>query len=124
MRGGRLGDVDKLNPNDPRPPYLQVAEAFRRAIAEGRYGPGDKLPVHHAAADQYGVSVGTVKRAYTELQQASLIVTRQGQGSYVRSDGAANAGKAVEGSGDLDAQVRDLAARVAAIERQLAERQG
>jgi GntR family transcriptional regulator len=117
-----LADVDKLNPDDPRPPYRQVADALTHAIDSGTYTPGAKLPPHAAVAEQYGVSVGTVKRAFADLQNAGLIVTRQGQGSYVRA--TPGEGGAAAGEADLRSVVAALAARVAAIERQLAERRG
>jgi DNA-binding GntR family transcriptional regulator len=79
-----LADVDKLDLDDARPPYQQVADALRHKLGGDDYGPGSKLPAHAAVADDFGVSIGTVKRAFAELQREGLIVTRQGQGSFVR----------------------------------------
>lgn len=120
--------MDKLNPDDARPPYQQVAEALRQAIENGRFKPGQKLPPHHAVVSDFGVSLGTVKRAYSELQTAGLIITRQGQGSFVRTrtsatdsdhtDGAVNAGEDVAA---LRAAVAALSDRVAAVERRLSD---
>lgn len=78
--------MPKLNPDNPSPPYLQVIEGFRREIANGTYAPGEKLPSYDAAADEWGVSVGTVKRAFGALQQEGLITTRHGTGSFVHPD--------------------------------------
>jgi len=114
--------VDKLNPDDPRPPYQQVADALRTAISSGEYAVGAKLPGHSAVAAQFGVSVGTVKRAFADLQRDRLIVTRQGQGSYVRATaGATDDGGEVA---TLRRALEDMAARIAEIERQLADLQG
>ncbi|MFE0022365.1 GntR family transcriptional regulator [Amycolatopsis sp. NPDC059021] len=77
--------MDKLDPNDPRSPYLQVSESLRSQILSGAIAPGEKLPSYQALADDFGVSVGTVKRAFAQLVDDQLIVTRQGQGSYVRN---------------------------------------
>jgi DNA-binding FadR family transcriptional regulator len=55
------------------------------AIGSGRYRPGEKLPPHREVADDFGVSVGTIKRAFALLQSQGLIVTRQGQGAFVRT---------------------------------------
>ncbi|HEY9412969.1 MAG TPA: GntR family transcriptional regulator [Jiangellaceae bacterium] len=111
--------MDRLDPDDVRPPYQQVAGKLRDAIRGGEYGPGAKLPGHQAVADEYGVSVGTVKRAFTLLQQEKLVVTRQGQGSYVRPDAAAVDGQDDDNLGDLRLGLERLAARVEAIERRL-----
>lgn len=80
--------MEKLDPDDPRPPYQQVSEALVAAISQGEYAPGAKLPPHHQVAADFGVSVGTVKRAFALLQQQGLIVTRQGQGAFVRTQPA------------------------------------
>jgi DNA-binding transcriptional regulator YhcF (GntR family) len=74
-----------LDPDDTRPPYAQVAAALRHEIEFGVLRPGAKLATHQYLADQYGVSVGTIKRALGELQGAGLIVSRQGQGAFVRT---------------------------------------
>ncbi|MFF0145975.1 regulatory GntR family protein [Amycolatopsis sulphurea] len=74
--------MDKLNPNDPRPHYAQIAEVLAGEVREGSH-EGQKLPTHQEVAERFSVSVGTVKRAYAQLQDDGLIVTRQGQGAYV-----------------------------------------
>lgn len=78
---GMLG----LDPDDPRPPYAQVADVLRRQIEQGLLAPGAKLPTHQELVSQYGVSVGTIKRALGQLQGAGLIISRQGQGAFVRT---------------------------------------
>jgi DNA-binding transcriptional regulator YhcF (GntR family) len=74
-----------LDPDDTRPPYAQVVAALRQEIEQGVLRPGVKLPTHQQLVERYGVSVGTVKRALGELQGAGLIVSRQGQGTFVRT---------------------------------------
>ena len=74
-----------LELGDARPPYQQVADVLRAEISSGRYQPGDRFPTHGEVAAAYGVALGTVKRAYAVLQDQGLIVTRQGQGSFVRA---------------------------------------
>lgn len=111
--------MDKLNPDDPRPPYRQVADALRSAIHQGKYHPGDKLPPHGTVAEHYGVSVGTVKRAFADLQQDKLIVTRQGQGSYVRSAAGELTVPEDASLADLRRLVESLALRVEALEHRL-----
>jgi DNA-binding transcriptional regulator YhcF (GntR family) len=74
-----------LDPDDARPPYVQVVEALRRQIDEAVLPPGAKLPTHEQLASHFGVSIGTIKRALGELQGAGVIVSRQGQGAFVRT---------------------------------------
>jgi DNA-binding GntR family transcriptional regulator len=73
-----------LDPDDPRPPYEQVAAALRAAIGDGRYQPGDQLPSRTNLAKDYAVAPMTVQAALRELREEGLIVSRQGAGVYVR----------------------------------------
>ncbi|MGO1055741.1 GntR family transcriptional regulator [Crossiella sp. CA198] len=115
--------MDKLNPDDSRAPYLQIADALRAEIDKGEYEPGAKLPAHKAVATRFGVSVGTVKQAFARLQAAELIVSRQGQGSFVRTqrpDSGVAAGSADSVSlAEVQRQLEDLGRRLAAVEDQL-----
>ena len=77
--------VLRLDPDDVRPPYAQVVDLLRREIDQGTLPAGTKLPTHQELATTFGVSIGTIKRALGELQGANLIVSRQGQGAFVRT---------------------------------------
>lgn len=112
--------MGKLDPDDTRPPYVQVAEAIRRDIADETLKPGAKLPNHMAIAEKYGVSVGTVKRALGELQGGGFVVSRQGQGAFVRTQLPDSAGDTRE-IGELRGKLANHEARLDAIERRLAD---
>lgn len=71
---------------DPRPMYLQIIEQIRHRVAVGDWAPGQELPSIRALAVELKVSVITVKRAYSELEHAGVIVTRQGRGTFVAED--------------------------------------
>lgn len=73
-----------LDPDDPRPPYVQVANALRAAILTKKFSPGDKLPSRSELAQTYGVAPMTVQNALRELREEGLIVSRQGSGVFVR----------------------------------------
>ncbi|MBN9098861.1 MAG: GntR family transcriptional regulator [Pseudonocardia sp.] len=73
-----------LDPDDPRPPYQQVANALRAAILTRTFKPGDKLPSGPELAKRYGVARMTVQQAIRILRDEGLIVSRQGSGVYVR----------------------------------------
>jgi GntR family transcriptional regulator len=63
--------------------YLQIMEQIRMRIAAGDWEAGKELPSIRALAADLRVSVITVKRAYLELEAASVIITRHGKGSFV-----------------------------------------
>lgn len=64
--------------------YRQVAEAIANAIESGELQPGQKLPTHRALADQLGVTVGTITRAYSEAEHQGWLTARIGAGTYVK----------------------------------------
>ncbi|MEY8830366.1 phosphonate metabolism transcriptional regulator PhnF [Sedimentitalea sp. XS_ASV28] len=68
----------------PRTPvWRAIANALRSDIAEGRYGPGDKLPTEATLAARFGVNRHTVRRALADLVEAGLVRTRRGSGAFV-----------------------------------------
>jgi DNA-binding transcriptional regulator YhcF (GntR family) len=73
-----------LDPDDPRPPFQQVANALRAAILTKKFNPGDQLPSGNDLARTYGVSRATVQDALRVLRGEGLIVSRQGSGVFVR----------------------------------------
>ena len=73
-----------LDPDDPRPPYVQVANALRAAILTKTFSPGDRLPSRNDLAKKYNVAPMTVQNALRELREEGLIVSRQGSGVFVR----------------------------------------
>lgn len=79
-----LSDMDELDPDDPRPPFQQVAAVLKAAILTGNYQPGDRLPSYTELASQYGVAVMTAQKAVGVLRDEGLVVSRQGKGSFVR----------------------------------------
>ncbi|NBF01222.1 aminotransferase class I/II-fold pyridoxal phosphate-dependent enzyme [Pseudomonas sp. Fl5BN2] len=67
--------------------YKRLAEALDQAIDQGSLAAGSKLPPHRLLADQLGVTIGTISRAYAELERLGQVVARVGAGTYVRQDG-------------------------------------
>jgi DNA-binding GntR family transcriptional regulator len=74
-----------LPPDDPRPPYLQIADALRQAIRTGELSPGAQIPSTNELALRYGVARNTVRSAVRELTDEGLLVARHGSGVFVRS---------------------------------------
>lgn len=113
--------MGKLDPDDPRPPFRQIADTLREAIESGELAPGEQLPSLLSLSGEYGVSMGTVKSALSELRDAGLIVTRQGKGSYVRThrDEPANSA-GVDVIDQLRQELAEVRDRLAAVEKKLA----
>lgn len=60
----------------------RVAAHIAREIAEGRIGPGEKLPTEHILASTFGVSRSVVREAIAQLRNEELVETRQGVGAF------------------------------------------
>jgi DNA-binding GntR family transcriptional regulator len=71
--------------DDPRPPYLQVAEDLRASIDAGEFQPGEKLPSGRDLSRRYGVALMTMQRAIALLRDEGLVASYQGRGVFVRS---------------------------------------
>lgn len=68
------------------PVYRQLAQAIANAIEHGELQPGQRLPTHRALAEQLGVTVGTITRAYSEAEHQGWLTARIGAGTYVREE--------------------------------------
>ena len=73
-----------LDPDDPRPPYVQVANVLRAAILTRKLEPGERLPSQTDLASRYGVARMTIQQSLRLLREEKLIVSRQGSGVFVR----------------------------------------
>jgi GntR family transcriptional regulator/MocR family aminotransferase len=69
--------------------YRQIYEHFRRAIADGQLGPGDRLPSCRRLAEQFATARGTVDAAYAMLAGEGYVVSRGPAGTIVSPDLAA-----------------------------------
>ncbi|MCU9947001.1 PLP-dependent aminotransferase family protein [Pseudomonas sp. PDM13] len=67
--------------------YKRLAGAMEIRILEGTLEGGAKLPPHRNLADRLGVTIGTVSRAYAELERMGLVIARVGDGTFVRRRG-------------------------------------
>lgn len=65
------------------PRYLQILHFLERAIGDGRLKAGDRLPPQRRVAEQLGVDLTTVTRAYREATQRRLIRPRGTRGTFV-----------------------------------------
>lgn len=67
----------------PIPLYHQVYLDLRSSIDDGKRRPGDQIAPERELAQQYGVSVITVRRALDELAREERIERTRGRGTFV-----------------------------------------
>lgn len=67
----------------PVPLQEQIASQLRRLIATGNLGIGDELPPVRQLANDLGINLNTVARAYRELTDAGLLTSTRGRGTIV-----------------------------------------
>lgn len=76
--------IIRLDPDSPVPPYAQLTEQIGTMIRSGVLPPGARLPAIRHLANDLGVAVNTVGRAYRELENEGLIATHGRHGTTVR----------------------------------------
>lgn len=72
-----------VDPAGAVPPYEQIRSQVEAMVAAGTLRTGDRLPTIRQLAHDLGLATGTVARAYTELEQAGLVVSRRRIGTVV-----------------------------------------
>jgi GntR family transcriptional regulator len=65
------------------PIYTQIVEQVQSQLANGILKPGDQLPTVRALAEELRVNFNTIARAYRMLDEARIISTQQGRGTYI-----------------------------------------
>src|SRR5262245_21651112 len=65
--------------------YQGIVNALERDITAGKLQPGQRLPTHRDLADQLGIALGTVTRAYAEAKRRGIITSGVGRGTFVRA---------------------------------------
>lgn len=65
------------------PIYTQIVNQIQSQLANGILKPGDQLPTVRALASELRVNFNTVARAYRILDEARIISTQQGRGTYI-----------------------------------------
>lgn len=72
-----------VDTDDPTPPYEQLRRQLAELIEAAVLQPGERLPPLRQLAAELGLAVGTIGRAYRELESAGLISSRHGGGTRV-----------------------------------------
>ena len=77
-----------ISNSSDQPLYQQIKDQLKDAILQGDLKDGDSMPSIRRFANDLGVSVLTIRRAYDELEQEGFLVQQVGIGTFVS---AANA---------------------------------
>ncbi len=65
------------------PIYNQIVEQIRQQVASGELKKDGQLPTVRQLASELRVNFNTIARAYRILDEAGLISTQQGRGTYI-----------------------------------------
>lgn len=74
-----------IDHDSPVPPYEQVRAELAARIHDGRLTVGARLPTVRQLANELGLAVNTVARAYRELELGGLVQTRGRAGTFVHT---------------------------------------
>jgi GntR family transcriptional regulator len=66
-----------------RPVYQQIIDQIKRDIALGRLNKNERLPTVRQLAGQLAINPNTIAKAYRQLEQEGIIVTKAGAGAFV-----------------------------------------
>ena len=82
---GMSSNVPAFDPEAAGPSYVyvQVADHIAARITAGELSPGARLPGERDLAEEYGVALGTIRRAVQELRDRGLVVTLPAKGTYI-----------------------------------------
>ena len=73
----------QILPGLDKPIYAQIVAQISENVAKGELSPGDKLPAVRKLAAELVINPNTVARAYNVLEQAGLVTTKTGSGTFI-----------------------------------------
>jgi GntR family transcriptional regulator len=68
-----------------QPLHRQLRDLMMARIEAGEWSPGTYLPPETRLAEDYGVAVGTLRKALLDMAAEGVVVRRQGKGTVVAS---------------------------------------
>lgn len=75
-----------LDRESPIPLYVQIEEMLREKIAQGEWGPGDRIPSETQLNGQLGVARMTLRGVLSTLVDEGLLYRVPGKGTFVSED--------------------------------------
>lgn len=125
-------DAMSVNADDPRPPRVQVADALRAEIGDGRLVAGKRLASIRDLAARFDVSPNTAQAAVDILKTEGLLVAHGNRGTFI-ADPTEQAGEPEESPEfiaitrhleSLDEAVRSMAERLQELETEVRSARG
>jgi GntR family transcriptional regulator len=95
-----------------QPKYLRIHGLLRDRITSGQWPAGSPLPAQRELADEFGVSLMTLRQALQLLIDDGLVDTRHGSGTYVAERYAYDLGHLRSFADDLAAQGAQISTRM------------
>lgn len=78
-----MNNIFQINPQLNVPIYRQLTDGIRSAVKRGALTSGQQLPTVQDLSVDLGIAVGTIKRAYDELEREGIVEKVQGRGTFV-----------------------------------------
>lgn len=69
--------------NTPIPAYYHLQLTMQKEIEQGNWTPGEQIATERQLALEHGLSIGTVKKAITNLVNQGYLYRIQGKGTFV-----------------------------------------
>lgn len=94
-----------LNPTSAVPVFEQIGVAIRQQIEQGTLSAGTRLPATRTLAQELGLAVNTVAKAYRVLEAQGVLEGRGRHGTFVSDP---HGGAAQRAAADFVATMRSL----------------
>jgi GntR family transcriptional regulator len=104
------------NAADRQPKYLRIHSNLRERITSGQWPAGSPLPSQRDLADEFGVSIMTLRQALQLLTDEGLIQTRHGSGTFATAHYAYDLGHLRSFASDLSAQGAEITTQLLAAQ--------
>jgi len=89
----------RLDFGSSTPIYAQIVDQVSAQLNTGELKPGDQLPTVRQLASELRVNFNTIARAYRLLDEAGLISTQRGRGTYLLDRETGTAGELMRKEG-------------------------
>lgn len=66
--------------------WKQVADHVEALIRAGELAANARLPGERALAEEYGVAIGTIRRAVQDLRERGIVTTLPSKGTFVTGE--------------------------------------
>ena len=72
-----------IDNSSDRPVFQQLIDQVKRDVALGRLIKDEKLPTVRQLAQELAINPNTIAKAYRQLEQDGIIVTKAGAGAFI-----------------------------------------